>query len=162
MSSAHLIVYGTIEHVCLHEAGHFLAATMVGAKNLEVEIIDGPPPRGRARAERSHDQAPALAVGGYATEFLLHKQKRLLDETGNAMTDKEFIDLVSGSLHADKIAFFGSDRRDAQGGWSYDDDRVFMEFGAAVATKLPLAELERIAAIFLAERTLDEARCALI
>ena len=84
----------TDEHyICLHEAGHAAATYLSGGHVELMELISGPHSTGKARvtAYRPNDKRKIIACGGFAVEYLLFVDKRIVDEGGQLIKEKSFI-----------------------------------------------------------------------
>lgn len=157
-----LVAYNTEEIVCLHEAGHAIAAHLAGATVIEMELYaDATRPYGRTSINKTApEQGPAIAIGGFAIERRLWEDKRLTDATGNALPEKEMLDAASDNSDEDRINYFGRDHRQDNGRWPATMDREFMIGGQGLGRVVDMAIVERIATALLNERKLDQARIA--
>ena len=133
-------------YICLHEAGHAAATYLVGGSVEFIELLpQGSTEAGaKARTIRPHGTERTIAVGGFAVEYLLFRQGRLLDERGTMMTEKGFIDSAMNNSSADKISFFGSNLMEADGTWPAAQDREYMNFGVTVVAPQLEPMLDRI------------------
>ena len=145
----------------MHEAGHVCAALMCGCHPGQMEIIDGPPPYGRSSISRAQNAAAqqVIACAGYAVEVWLFKSGRVVDASGQKLTEQQFIHASVGQHAAlDKVAFFGEDRERPDKTWPCEDDRTFMALGENLVQQLPMACVESLATALLNERRLSGAR----
>jgi hypothetical protein len=159
MAKAEMIVFGSPEYACLHEAGHAEAALRQGARAIEMHLYRDPERCwGRTRVERREDQASEIAVGGFGVEYRLFRQGRLLQQDGTAPTEVEFIDRAYKNAAEDFPAFWRSTQIPGAGLTDRDRDWIFMNEAIRLATHvMRLDRVERIAAALLAADFLDEA-----
>jgi len=148
------IKYGSLEHACVHEAGHVMAALNAGANVVEVEIYPGPPPYGRTLTDRTDAQRRDIAVGGFGIERRLWEQNDLALEDGSFANEKQMLDKSSDNAARDKVSFFQRDfARD--GVWPHDLDLEFMKHGQKVGRTFDLDAVLAIASALASEKYLD-------
>jgi hypothetical protein len=152
------VMFGSVELVCLHEAGHAEVALAVGARVTEMELYRAEPRNyGRTRVDRTELQRPHIALGGFAAEFRLYKAGRLIKQDGKPPTEKEFIDYAFDNAIEDKINFYDGNLADPDGSWPLKLDQKFMAYAIGRAENQMRFELvERIASALLASGRLDE------
>ena len=145
--------------VCLHEAGHAVAALVCGADLKFVEFIDNPLSEGVARNSvitSNQAERKFVACAGYAVEYNLFLAQRLVDAAGVALLERAFIQKAIGNNAAfDKRQFFDEDREQSDGDWPKNDDLEFMETGQKMALKIPMDIVFSVATALLNERHLD-------
>jgi hypothetical protein len=153
------IVFDSPELACLHEAGHADAALGVGARIVEIVLYrEESRSFGRTRVDRTAVQAPHIALGGFAAEYTLYRAGRLLQKSGNAPSEGEFIAYAIDNARHDQVGFFGGDFAEPDGQWPSELDERFMSYAIGHAEKQMRFDLvERIADALLSTGQLDEA-----
>jgi hypothetical protein len=153
------VMFGSVELVCLHEAGHAEVALAEGARVVEMELYRADPRNyGRTRVDRTELQRPHIALGGFAAEYHLYRAGRLIRQDGMPPTEKEFIDYAFDNAVEDKINFYGSNLAEVDGTWPLELDQRFMSLAIRRAeTGMRFELIESIANALLASGKLDEA-----
>jgi hypothetical protein len=135
--------------VCMHEAAHAVAAMVLELPPAMVELLTDTNGNyyGRNRIPIGDQRKRSLiSCAGYAVEYHLFKQERLVDATGQPIELRQFIQTsVGNNAAADKVIFHGTDNSDSQGVWPKADDERFMANGAGLASMLPILAVEQLA-----------------
>jgi hypothetical protein len=114
---------------CFHEAGHAAATYQVGGHVVLIDTNTGIPHLpAKTTAQRPEEGKHVIAAAGFAIEYLLFKQQRLVDGSGAPLSEKAFINQAFDNAIEDKIAFFGEDCALPDGTWPEEIDRYFMNF----------------------------------
>lgn len=121
-------------YICLHEAGHAAATYLVGGTVEFIELM----PEARTNANRPPAGVRTIACAGFAMEFILYRDKRLVQADGLPITEKSFIDAAMNSTMLDKSSYFGSNLMQSDGTWPEHMDREFMNF--AIRHVVPLMD----------------------
>ena len=151
--------YKSPELVCLHEAGHAVAARLAGAAVVEMELYLAPTPvHGRTRIKRNENQRAKIALGGFAIERRLWEEGRLLWPNGRRPTEKEMLSESADNADIDRVSYFGKDYRMPDGHWPPDMDIEFMSKARDLGRVIDIALVERLAGVLLVEKQLDESR----
>jgi hypothetical protein len=92
-------------------------------------------------------------VAGHAVERRLYDAGRLTDAAGQPVSPVNFIQLsLARNAADDKPKFFG--RPTPSNGWTMADDEAFRDMAKGMADKIPLEQVEVIAAALLQHRRL--------
>lgn len=154
----------SVELVCFHEAGHVTAAVPFGVLATEVCLFDtgGGAPHGKTTLNWNGDQREAVACGGFAAERYLFDSGRLVDSSGHATTESDFIQFAV-AVHAadDKKRYFGKDHSSA-GIWPQEMDREFIQATKLFSRMMRYDVVTAIAEVLLAEKSLSRDRIASI
>ena len=156
------IMFKTPEYACVHEAGHAVTALSVGATVVEMKLYREPQRSyGRTRVDRTEDQAPHIALGGFAAEYLLYVADRLLKEDGALPTEKEFIDYAYRNAVDDFKLFWtyhaGSSDPITLGIDQREMDDKFIKYAVGRAkNEMSLELVEHVADALLAANTLGQ------
>jgi hypothetical protein len=139
-----LVSHNTEALACLHEAGHAVAATLVTATVVDMELYpDDQRPYGRTRIDRNDFQRPMIAIGGFAVERRLWEDRRLVDAAGNLLTEKDMLTAAAGNADDDRISYFGGDYRKENGCWPREMDLKFMMAARDLGHRLNMQLIER-------------------
>ena len=150
------IIYDSAELACFHEAGHAVAALDAGARVVEMELYRDPVrSHGRTRCDRTEAQKPHIALGGFAVEYRLYQEGRLLKKDGNAPSQKEFMDTSIDNASDDRKSYFGGDFS-KDGLWPAEMDKEFMSYAIGFADRMDFERVERIATALLEAGKLTE------
>lgn len=156
-----------VAYQCLHEAGHAAASLVAGGEVEFMELLRDESNGARARARCIHNphQRQNVACGGFAVEYMLFRGNRLIDLNGAPLAEQAFIDVAMKHAGIDKVVFFGSDCRSANGAWPADMDRAFMSH--AIQSVVPIlrqlfSRMERLAAELQAQGRLESEAIKLI
>lgn len=132
--------------ICLHEAGHCLAAYEYGG---HVESIDFPKTGDpHATVVRPPAVSKHIACGGFAVEYLLFKSGKIVDGTQRRISQKEFISAAMTNAERDKRSFFNGNFVESGGTWPAHMDTEFMTH--AIAEVVPRLQLRQAAVIRIA------------
>lgn len=127
-----LLTVNSWEYRCWHEAGHIIAAYLADARVEKVVCKRSPAANERSFANIHHDgdadTRRYIGVAGHAVERLLFEKGALIDEAGNPLAEKAFINITHDNAQDDKISFFQGDNRVVNGQWPKNDDIYFMDF----------------------------------
>lgn len=158
----HLVTFNSPEYACFHEAGHAVAAHSVGATVVEMVLYREPQRSyGRTRADRTELQAPCIALGGFAAEYLLYKLGRLVKQDGEKPSEKEFIDYAYRNAKEDFDQFWkytaGSCDPEELGISEKEMDRKFIACAMELANNsMSIDVIERVVSALVAAGTLDQ------
>jgi hypothetical protein len=139
------IRHDSLELVCLHEAGHVVAALMAGARVVLVEGHADSPPCARLRCDDDAMRRQKIAVGGHAVEWRLLHDKRLVDAAGGPLGVKAFRKTAREHAKADQLMHGGTG----------------LEFLVDAQNLQPLLDydlVERFATAFLEKPRLEESK----
>lgn len=158
------IVIDSSRYVCLHEAGH-AAATYLQHGIVEfVEIIQSTNDRigGRTRTNLPPTaDGKTIASAGFAIEYLLFKEGRIVSSDGEPITEKGFIDAAINNAAEDKVNFFGANHMQGDGTWPEEMDREYMIYGIQIVApclKPMLGKVEAFAAALECASRLEQAQ----
>ena len=157
-----LVTFKSPEYVCFHEAGHAVAAYSVGATVVEMVLYREPQRNyGRTRADRTDVQARYIALGGFAAEYMLYKQGRLVKEDGMLPTEKEFVHYAYENARDDFELFWkyfsGSSQPEELEMSQKEMDGKFINYAVGFAkNKMSFYVVERVASALMAAGTLDQ------
>lgn len=140
MNSPSKVKFLSRELVCLHEAGHVVTALNVGATVKGVELFLDPDPHARTSILRDPRQARLISCSGFAVEWHLYEQKRLLNSLGELANDDEALAEALQNASLDMVSF--ADARAALGNPCANIQDEFI--GTALAEVLPTLEFEKV------------------
>lgn len=147
----------------MHEAGHAAAAKLVEASVVEIELYpDTVRPHGRCRIERTDQQRPVIALGGFAVERRLWEDKRLVDAKGELLLEPAMLQAAAINADEDRLSFFGADLRKPDGYWPREKDMLFMTSARDLGLMLDMKLVEKLATALLNHHKLDERTVAAI
>ena len=151
--------YDSPELACLHEAGHAVAAYLVGARIDEMELyVRSPRSNGRTDIFRISEQNRWIALGGFAVERRLWMNGRLQLPDGSPVGEAEMIQRSLGNADVDRISYFGGNLCGPDGSWPEEKDIEFMSDAQRLGYRFDLAVVESLGAMLRDEIVLEGSR----